>query len=195
MIHEVGVDLLAYLAGKSCPFPVIDGPEIRGTTTYARERIVIEHDPAGDDFAPRHIAARTTPVTRITRNTGVKVTIYAKNPRVGAPYWEHIRRAEHVLDLVLCGLYAVAKMRQNLFVFKSGKFFFPPDLKDSETHGGAAYELLLTFDRGVAERNWDMSGPPTLTVGDGLIQNTVTATGETQDGGTSTETASGTGGT
>lgn len=163
MIHEVGVDLGAQLASKGCPFPVVDGPEFRPTVTYARERVVIEHDPVGDNFTPRH-RADTNPRTRLTRNTGVRVTIYAKHPSAGAIYWEHVRRAEHVLDLVLVGLDVVAKKRQNLVVFRSGKFVYPEDLKASETPGGAAYELLLTFDRGVADRNWDYSAGPTAIV-------------------------------
>lgn len=194
MIHEVGVDLGTYLKSKGCPFKVIDGPEFRPTTTFARERIVIEHDPAGDSFGARRQADKN-PRTWMTRNTGVKITIYAKHPNTGSTYWEHIRRAEQVLDQVLVGINVVAKQRANLCTFKSGKFVLPPDLKDSETPGGAVYELLLTFDRGVAERNWDMSADPTAEVGDGFIKSTTVVSGVTEDGGASSETACGNGGT
>jgi hypothetical protein len=192
MIHEVGVELGVHLASKGCPFQVVDGPELRPTTTFARERVVIEHDPAGDSFTSRHLVDRN-PRTRMTRLTGVKVTIYAQRANKGAIYWEHVRRAEQVLDMVLIGLDVVAKKRKNLVDFKSGKFVFPPDLKDGETMGGAVYELLLTFDRGVADRNWDGTGDQTVTVTEGFIQNTTTLSGSTEDGGTSTEIASGTG--
>ena len=86
----------------------------------------------------------------MTRNVGVKATIYAQCPSKGAFYWEHVRRAEHVLDMVLVALDIVAKKRANLVVFKSGKFVYPDDFKQGETPGGAVYELYLTFDRGVA---------------------------------------------
>ena len=197
MIHEIAVNLGEILAERGCPIPVIDGPEFRTTTTFARERIVVEHDPAGDSFGPRH-RADTGPRTRLTRLTGVKITIYTQKTTKGAIYWEHVRRAEHALDLVLISIDIIAKIRQNLVVFKSGKFVYPEDLKESETPGGAVYELLLTFDRGVAERNWDGTGGPTAIItdvypnsGTGVtLQSTVNATGIA-----GTETASGTGGT
>jgi hypothetical protein len=184
MIHEVGVNLASYFGATGCPFPVVDGPELRPTTTYARERVVIEHDPAGDAFETRHTADKN-PRTIMTRKTGVKITIYAQHASKGATYWEHVRRAEHVLDQVLCGLQQISKRRQNLFALRSGKFVFPEDLKASETPGGAVYELLFTFDRGVAERNWDMSIGPTAVIsavypdtGPGvIIKNTDTVSG------------------
>lgn len=163
MIHEVGVQISQTFATKGCPFVVIDGPEFRKTTTFARERVVIEHDPSGDSFVPRHQTDRN-PRTRLTRNTGVKVTIYAQNPRAGAIYWEHVRRAEHVLDMVLIAIDLIAKARQNIAVFRSGKFVYPVDLKESETPGGAVYELYLTLDRGVADRNWDFTAQPTAEI-------------------------------
>jgi hypothetical protein len=198
VIHEVGVDLGTYLVSKKCPFPVVDGPENRPTTTFARERVVIEHDPAGDNFDAPHFA-KVNPRPRLTRNTGVRVMIYAKHPRAGAIYWEHVRRAERVLDLVLSGLAVVAKQRANLVAFKSGKFIQPDDLKESETPGGAVYELLLTFDRGITDLAWDNTLMGTVTIaasgtGQGTapgtitIQTAVQAAGATENGGTSTET-------
>lgn len=192
MIHEVGVELGAQLTAKACPFVVIDGPEIRETSTFARERVVIEHDATGDGFETRH-RADLNPRTRMTRKVGVKVTIFAKSPSKGATYWEHIRRAEHVLDLVLIGLDVVAKQRANLILFKSGKFVYPEDFDGSETPGGAKYELLLTFDRGVADRKWDGTAQTEVTITDDssgvTIANTDNVTGATQGGGVTTETA------
>jgi hypothetical protein len=184
MIHEVAVQVGQALAAKGCPFAVVDGPEFRPTATFARERVVIEHDPAGDSFAPRHQADKN-PRTRLTRNTGVKVTIYAQSAAKGATYWEHKRRAEHVLDMVLIAIDVIAKQRANLVVFRSGKFVYAKDFDGSETPGGAIYELFLTFDRGVADRNWDGTAQPTATItnvypnyGSGVtIKNTDTATG------------------
>lgn len=166
MIHEVAVvELNAQLASKGCPFRAVDGPEFRPTTTFSRERIVVEHDPNGDNFQSRHLADRH-PRTRLTREVGVKITIYAQEPRKGATYWEHIRRAEHVLDMVLVGLDVIVKKRRNILTLRSGKFVYPEDLKESETPGGAVYELYITIDRGVADRNWDGTGAPTATLQD-----------------------------
>jgi hypothetical protein len=168
LLHEIGVELAARIGSKGCPFAVYDGPERRPTTTFGRERIVIEHDPNGDSFPPRH-RADTNPRTRLTRVVGVKVTIYAQAATKGSIYWEHKRRAEHVLDMVLCGLDVVVKERANILTFRSGKFVDPPDLKPSETPGGAVYELYVTIDRGVADRNWDGTAGPTATVTPQLI--------------------------
>lgn len=179
MIHEVGVELEAQFVAKKVPFAVIDGPEFRKTATFARERVVIEHDPAGDAFGPRR-QTNTNARTRLTRLTGVKITIYAQCPNKGALYWEHIRRAEAVLDQVLIGIEIVAKRRANLVVWKSGKFFQPDDFKEGETPGGAAYELLFSFDRGVSDAAWD-----------GTIQPTAPLTPQMQGGPQLTFAASG----
>ena len=194
MIHEIGVELQAHFTARGCGLPVIDGPEFRPTTTYARERVVIEHDPAGDGYASRH-RADTNMRTWLTRNVGVKITIYAQRPNRGAIYWEHIRRAEQVLDMVQVGLSVIAKKRGNLLDLRSSKLVFPDDLKDGETPGGAVYELFCTFDRGVADRTWGGEAPvATVPIvapfasGGPYITTTTTVSGFVTDGGTSTET-------
>lgn len=173
MIHEVAVNLGQQLAGRKCPIQVVDGPDRRKPTTFGRERIVVEHDPNGDGFGPTHIAGPSKgipPRNLITRHVGVKITIYAQNPNKGSAYWEHKRRAEHVLDMVLCALYVVAKVRKNFLpVYKSGRFVDPEDLQESETPGGAVYELYITYDRGVADRNWDGSADPTVTISPQMV--------------------------
>lgn len=171
MIHEVGRDMLALLQTRGVPFPVFDGqsPEARPTSTFARERIVIEHDFDGGDqvVAPRGarqatVSGNAPPIPSpgaqvpVLWNvlTGVKVTIYAKATRVGALYWEHVRRVEQVRDHVLCCLKIVSTQRSNVLAFKTGRLIRPKDLEDSETPGGAAYELFFTFDRGVYDQMW-----------------------------------------
>lgn len=163
MLHEVGVQLAQSLQAKGCPFPVIDGPEFRPTDTGARERVVIQHDD-GDGFVSRHMAKGAPNAVRLTRNQMCKLLIYAKAPSAGAMYWEHTRRAEHVLDLVLISLFDILKARRQLFEFKSGKFIFPDDLQKSETPALAVYELSFMFDRGVFYQKWDGSGAATATI-------------------------------
>ena len=172
MIHEVAVNLAQQLAGRNVPIPVLDGPDRRLTTTFWRERIIVEHDPNGDSFAPTHIAGLrlgVPPRTLLTRSIGVRITIYAQNPNKGSPYWEHKRRAELILDMVLCALRTVGQVRQNWPGFRSGKFVDPEDLKASETPGGAIYELIVTIDRGVADRNWDGSVDPTVVISPQMV--------------------------
>jgi hypothetical protein len=177
VIHEIGVELQAQLQSKLCPIPVIDGPEFRPTATFARERIVIERDMSSTDgYAQPGTGARhradVNPRTLMTRVIAVKLTLYVKNPSAGSTYWEHQRRLDTLLDMVLCGLYNVVKPRQNLLTIRSGKYVLPEDLKASETPGGAVYELLVTIDRGVADRNWDGTAEPTYTVPPGTVTTT-----------------------
>jgi hypothetical protein len=179
VIHYVGTDLQAQLAAHLCPITVHDGPELRPPTTPARERVIIEHDMSGSDaYLSTHTPGNKPPRTRLTRNVACKITLYAKDPRPGSMYWEHVQRAERILDLVLIGLDIVAKQRANIVQFKSGKFIFPKDLSSSETPGGATYELLFNFDRGVTDRNWDGSTDGTFTILEDTIQNTTYANGE-----------------
>lgn len=192
MLHEIGVQLQTALHAKGCGFDVKDGPERRETTTYARERVVIER--AGDDAFETPHKATVNPPTRFTRLVPCKLSIYAQEPKKGAAEFEHYRRAEKVLDLCLCALYSIAKARANRFLPRSGKFVPPPDLKDGETFGGVKYELNFVFDRGVMDTKWDLTAAETATITDDntgvSIVNTTQVSGLTENGGTTTnETA------
>ncbi len=195
MIHEIGVELQAFFVSRGAGgFPVIDGPEIRGTSTYSRERVVLEHDMEGGDTYGSRLRADHNPRTRLTRDVGYKVTVYAQYPRKGAIYWEHKQRAEKVMDMVQVGLDRIVKARQNIIQFRSSKFEFPPDLKDGETPGGAVYVMYCTIDRGVADRMWNDAPPhASATIvapyasGGPYITAITTVSGFTQDGGSSTE--------
>lgn len=161
MLHEIGVELGAALAAQGCPLRVIDGPEPTKTTTYARERIVIEHDDA-DGFVPTQSQHRN-PKIRMVRNVAAKVTIYAQSPAAGAMEWEHTRRAEHVLDLVLVALDYVVSVRKNRWTIKGGGFVRPDDLAKSDTQGGAVYALTFAVERGVYEQKWNGDVRPQVT--------------------------------
>lgn len=174
MIHEIGRELQAALRAKGCPFNVVDGPEGQATTTYARERIVIEHDEAGDSFGPTRSQSRN-PRNRMIRNVGVKITIYAQSSASGALEFEHRRRAEHVLDLVLVALEKVITARHNGWVVKAGRFINPEDLAKSETIGGAVYELSFTVERGVFDTTFTNAARPEFTMGAGGISSTTRA--------------------
>jgi hypothetical protein len=169
VIHELGVEIGAILASKGLGIPVVDGPERRPTTTFSRERIVIERD-GEDGFISRH-RTNVNPHAVMTRVIACKITIYAQQPSKGAAEFEHYRRAEQMLDLVLCAIEVRAKTRQNIWLPKSGKFVIPPDMKEGETMGGAIYEFKFTFDRGVEDRKWDGSFPAEASVTSGFIQS------------------------
>lgn len=156
MLHEIGKELGAFLASKGVPFVVIDGPERTGTTTFARERIVIEHDVEGGDEFGNVLSQRPNPQQKAVRIFGAKITIYAQAPASGAQTYEHRRRAEHVLDSVLVGLDAVVRGRKNTLKLKSGRFDPKPtaDLAKSEVANGAVYELKFSVDRGVRDVTW-----------------------------------------
>ncbi len=175
MIHEIGRELLAALKAKGCPFNVLDGPEPTATTTYSRERIVLEHDEdRGDTFGPPMLQL-TNPKSYATRVAGYKLTIYAQSAAAGSLEFEHRRRAEHVLDLVFVALQQIASTRKNSFSPVSGTFVQPADLAKSETIGGAVYEFRFTFDRGIVERDWDGSIAGEFTIIAGSIVNTTKA--------------------
>lgn len=170
MIHEVGRELEVRLRVKGCPLSVIDGPEGRGTTTGARERIVIEHD-AGDRFkAP--MSQHRNPKHVLTRSIACKITIYAQSGRAGAQPFEHRRRAEHVLDLVLNALEYVAKIRKNAWAPTGGAFIQPDDLVKSEIQVGAVYELTFEFDRAVQDRDWEYDAAPEAELQHATISGT-----------------------
>lgn len=169
MIHAIGEQLATALAAASIPIPVVDGPERRKTTTFARERVVLEH--FGEDrIQPKH-KATVNPQARMSRVVSYKATIYAQHPAKGAAEFEHRRRCEQILDQVLVGLDVIVKARANILSWSSGKFVIPEDMKDAETLGGAVYELTFTIDRVVTTATFTGAKAPEATVGPTTITN------------------------
>jgi hypothetical protein len=189
MIRELTIELQRELRKRGCPFTVLER-EASKTTTFGRERIVLEHDEGGDRFGPPRSQTKN-PKGRFTRTIGLKLTIYAQSNKSGALEFEHRRRAEEALDQVLIALAHVAADRHNAFVPGSGRFKPADDLAGSDRHGGAVYELSFTFDRAVTERTWVGEIQPEATIG-GADGVTVTSTTKvSRPGGDEDETACG----
>lgn len=187
MIHQLGAELQAALVAVSCPIPVVDGPEPTSTTTWGRERIVIARDEDGDSFGPVR-SQHKNPKQRMVRNVGGKVTIYAQSAKAGAMRFEHERRAELLLDVVLVALADVIIARPSGWTVGKGKFIQPPDLEKSERPAGAVYELTFTVERGVAKRTWAGDISPEHTLGEGGLTS---CTHVSSQGGSENETACG----
>jgi hypothetical protein len=168
MIREVAVKLQANLRAKGCPIPVVVGPEPTGTATFGRERIVIEHSDS-DGFQPAW-SQSVNPKRRMTRLIGAKATIYAQSTKAGAQVFEHRRRCEQILDMVLCGLSNIQAVRngKGAFLPSGGRFIVPDDLAASERPGGAAYELTFAVQRGVADVTWTGEAQPEAELDGGI---------------------------
>jgi hypothetical protein len=175
MIHEIGVELAAYLRANRVPFPVVDGPEGTESITFARERIVIEHDSSDSFNAPR--SESINPKIRMIRDIGIKLSIFARSPAPGAADFEHRRRAENVLDAVLCGLHTVTVARRNGWTPKGGGFAKLVDREGSIVQGGALYELKATIERGVSERTWAGDINPEFAFGSDQLVSTTRVSG------------------
>lgn len=190
MIYEIGQEVLTHLRAKGCStFQLVDGPETTKSVTYGRERIVVEASDDGDTFGPV-LGVKGNPRGVLSRLVGVKVTIYAQASNAGARPFEHRRRAEHVLDMVIVAFAHVCQQRGNRIAFVRGKFVQPTDIANSETRGGAAYELLLSIDRGVTDRSWEGEAAPEATLGEGGLTSTTHAYAQGTDP-TITQTACG----
>lgn len=190
MVHDIGRALEAKLVSRKCPFKVIDGPEDTATTTWGRERIVIERDlDAGDGFAPTR-SQRPNPAHRMVRLIPMKLTIYAKEPKLGATRFEHEGRADHVADLVLIALGDITGDQSpifNMWSQQSGRFVTPEDLAESERSAGAVYELRVTVERAVKEQDFKGAVAPEATVGPGgVVINSQTNVSTPAGGGSQT---------
>lgn len=173
MLHEIGIELQAKLRALGCPLPVIDGDDNDAalrSTTFGRERIVFQHDDgAGDSFA-RPKVQHQRPSHGFVRNVAAKLTIFVQSAKAGAQPFEHRRRAEHALDLVLVCLDEVVRGRDNTWSLNGGSFIRPEEFERTEHGGGAVYELKFSIDRGVAKQTWAYELAPTLTMPDGMIR-------------------------
>lgn len=151
MIHEIGVLLQAKLREKGFKSAlVVDGPEPTGTAAWGRERVVIER--TGGDRPSDVRSQRRNPQHTTVRSIGAKITVYAQSTKSGALPWEHERRADTIVDLVLTSLEEIASgvaPPYRVWAWTGGEFVTPPDLEGTERKGGAAYELTATFDRAV----------------------------------------------
>jgi hypothetical protein len=165
VIHEIAVDLRAALIAQGCPIPVVDGPETTDTAAWSRERIVVEHGDA-DAFDPPWSQNNGISRRRMTRRMACKVKVYAQSALAGALFFEHRRRCDHILDLVLVALSGITYLRKGhqAFLPDGGGYFDPPDLEDSKLRGGCAYELRFTFDRAIQEQTWDGDHAPTAEI-------------------------------
>lgn len=171
MIHEIGRELEAALLAQGCPFKVVDGPEATAPVTYRDSRIVIERDEAAGDSFVLPASQTINPKMYAVRNIAVKITIYAQSAAAGAVPFEHRRRVERVLDMVIISMIEIAAIRKNGIKFTGGRFVQPTDLEKSEAIAGATYELKLTFERGVTKKTWAGAIQPEFTIVVGTIQN------------------------
>lgn len=187
MIRDIGIALQAYLITQGVPLEVVYGP-VPATTTWARERIVIEQTTERGKFGPV-LSQHINPKHRRTFAIPYKITIYARSNKAGAQTFEHNRRATNLLETVTVGLDHVAASllhRANGWTPGSPALVVPDDLAKSETAGGAVYELPFTFDRPMVQRTFvgeiqpevtfslvSMAGTPDLTF------TNVGATGDT----------------
>lgn len=144
LIHDIGQELQAYLHANGCPLSVVDGPEL-ATSTWGRERVVVEHDTEGKASFADPRGMHTNAKHRRTVTDPYKVTIYARSAKPGATPFEHRTRALNMRETVIAGMEYVARVRINRWDPTSGGFFTPPDLADTEKPGGAAYQILSTY--------------------------------------------------
>lgn len=176
MIRELAREVTEILRQRSIPIEVFaDEPVGAASTTFARERAVLEHaeGPGADRFEPVR-SQRSRDSHYFTRTVGYTLTIYAKSPKEGALSWEHKRRANDFLDQILIAFSDVAATRRNEFAPLGGGFVPSDDLEGSEHPGGARYVLALTFTRAVIPRTWKGELAPTATFGDGTNPSDVT---------------------
>lgn len=152
-LREIARAVDAALAARSVPVRVAAGPEKTTPTTYARERVVIEHD-GGDTFsAPR--SQKLNPRALMNRSVGAAVRIYARSSVAGADVLDHRGRAEEILDHTLHAIDAVLRgERKSTWSVVGGGFEDLPDLANSDARAGALYVLRIAYDRAVLDVAW-----------------------------------------
>lgn len=189
MIYEITREIEAYLRAHKCPIDVVYGPETTKPTSWGRERIVIEND--GSDKFPGARSQALNPPLTTCRVMALKATIYARSATPGGRPFEHRRRADMILDQVLCAIRYVACIRKNGYDYTGGSFIVPEDMADSDVHGGAAYELAFTFERGVTEANFKGEILPEAAEGAWGISSTTKVSEPGSSGPTPADTACG----
>jgi len=171
MIREIGKELQAQLRLKGCPFTVVDREQHK-TTSWGRQRIVVEHDDdVGDQFGTA-VSQSVNPKRPHVLTIGAKLTVYAQSRNDGAMEFEHRRLAYQAVTACVCAMDKVAAERKNSWRPGKGRFITPDDLARSEKFGGAIYELSFTYDRGVPDLTWAGEAQPEATLGAGTVRHT-----------------------
>jgi hypothetical protein len=187
MLRDVGIALQKRLAARGCPIPVTDAlDEKPNAATYARERIVLERDPAGDSYkAPRgtsSLSRRRGPTFRLI---GCRAVIYVREPRAGAMPFEHVQRAEKVIDYLLITIDETLRADAKCRCLIVGGAFEPiEDLAASEKVTGARYVLRFQIERGLVVQTWKGVGPTLVQIGGVSGINIQTDVQAAIDGGT-----------
>lgn len=173
MIRDIADALQARLREKGCPIPVVTSAEPSKTNTGGRERIVVEHDYDGNDAYSGPKSQHGNPKHVMTRTVAAKLTVYAQSVKAGAQLFEHHRRAEQILDVVLASMDLVT--RDDLQVAwrpTGGRFIRPEDLETSAKLPGVVYELTFTADRAVTQVTWRGDAAPEVTLPAGSVAST-----------------------
>ena len=177
MIYEFANEMNAYLTEFKCPLRVYEGAE-PDPIAWGPEFITINRVPGGESFGPAH--ARKNPVSLVTRRVGVAVRVYTQRNAIGTMSHEHVRRCDHIVDLVIAAFMYAATQRRVRFELRSGgpaDDAAAPRLASSENPGGAIYELRALIDRDVAQQVYDAKGMPGAKRPTVTIQPTLSPTG------------------
>lgn len=179
MLYDLTKEIRAVLQSKGVPVSIEYGPERTQSTTFGRERIVLEEDvDAGDSFGPA-ISVHTNPKHRASQRLGVAVRIYAQATIVGAAVQDHRRRARAIFDPLFVAIDTILRgSRKNLWEPSSGKFLSADEfqLRGLETWSGAVYEFKFTVSRAIEDLTWVGDANPEITLGAGSIRSTTNVT-------------------
>jgi hypothetical protein len=155
MIHEIARELRTLLETAGVPMPVVDGPEKAASIVTPRERIVVERLRTPEPIvAPKGTNAGRNPVHVFDRKLNAKITIYAQEPRAGALYHEHVRRADLAADRVLAALRQSLVARKNGAEIGAGQLAELEDAKGTPVTNFAVYEIPFFVRRAVEVRTW-----------------------------------------
>jgi hypothetical protein len=152
-LREIAREVHTALQARGVPVPCIAGPEPGEAISYARERVVMEHD--GSDTIGSPHSQRENPRARFNRSVSIALRIYARSPIAGATVHDHRGRCEELLDHVLIVLDNVLRgTRRSTWSIAGGAFEELPDLARSDVRAGALYVLRCAYDRAVQDVAW-----------------------------------------
>ncbi len=181
MLYEISKALQTEINAKGVPFVVKYGPE-RTNGGVTNERIVL--DEAEDTYSPS-VSQHRNPRSPMTNQAGAVLRVYARSALVGAAVQDHRRRARDVADRAIVALDKIIRgTRRSQWTVAGGRWLAPEESTESETWGGAIYELRFFVARAVLDTTWAGDARPTseaLTFSSTTQSRIATAAGETAE--------------
>lgn len=171
MIYELTQRVATEMTAKSCPFPVLYGPERMAPSAINSTRVVIMRDRQGSEAVDAPRTQQRNPKAVMMRGIPGVLRVYATSTVAGAAVQDHEDLADQIVDLLLVAIRKVVTTAKTMWRIVSAGLLSAEALQliGLETWPGVVYEMKFVVDRGVMDAPYTGEPKPEATLAAGSI--------------------------